>query len=72
MTDNKTNQAVNLLDVIEYISDCVMAGMARSGSVYGPEMPPELLERAFKNTVELLKAEVVVSEANTNESDASR
>jgi len=55
---------VNLLDVIEYISDCVMAGMARSGSVYDLEMPPELLERAFKNTVELLKAEVVVSDAN--------
>ena len=27
-------------------------------------MPPELLERAFKNTVELIKAEVVVSDAN--------
>lgn len=55
---------VNLLDVLEYIADCVMAGMARSGSVYDLEMPPELLERAFKNTVDLLKGEVVVSEAN--------
>lgn len=54
--------------MIEYISDCVMAGMARSGSVYDLEMPPELLERAFKNTVELLKAEVVVSDANTEPS----
>ncbi len=56
---------VNLLDVLEYISDCVMAGMARSGSVYDLTMPPELLERAFKNTVELLKKEVVVIDANT-------
>jgi len=55
---------VNLLDVLEYISDCVMAGMARSGSVYDLTMPPELLERAFKNTVELLKKEVVLLEAN--------
>lgn len=50
---------VNLLDVLEYIADCVMAGMARSGSVYDLKMSPELLERAFKNTVELLKAQVV-------------
>lgn len=53
---------VNLIDVLEYISDCVMAGMARSGSVYDLAMPPELLERAFKNTVELLKSQVVVKE----------
>jgi len=55
---------VNLLDVLEYIADCVMAGMARSGSVYDLTMPPELLERAFKNTVDLLKAQVVVSKEN--------
>jgi hypothetical protein len=53
---------VNLIDVLEYISDCVMAGMARSGSVYELQMPPELLERAFKNTVELLKEQVVVEQ----------
>jgi hypothetical protein len=53
---------VNLLDVLEYISDCVMAGMARSGSVYDLTMPPELLERAFKNTVDLLKSQVVISD----------
>lgn len=54
---------VNLLDILEYIADCVMAGMARSGSVYDLVMPPELLERAFKNTVELLKSQVVVIES---------
>lgn len=51
---------VNLIDVLDFIADCVMAGMARSGSVYALNLPPELLERAFQNTVELLKAEVVV------------
>lgn len=56
---------VNLLDVLEYISDCVMAGMARSGKMYELWMSPELLEKAFKNTVDLLKAEVVlVKESN--------
>lgn len=58
---------VNLIDVLEYISDCVMAGMARSGSVYELEMPAELLARAFKNTVDLLKAEVVVQDNDGKE-----
>ena len=51
---------VSLIDVLDFIADCVMAGMARSGSVYPLVLPPELLERAFQNTVALLKAEVVV------------
>lgn len=54
---------VNLIDVLDFIADCVMAGMARSGSVYPLNLPPELLERAFQNTVELLKSQVVVEEA---------
>lgn len=51
---------VNLIDVLDFIADCVMAGMARSGSVYALKLSPELLERAFQNTVEMLKREVVV------------
>ena len=51
---------VNLLDLLEYISDCVMAGMARSGDVYALEASDELLRRAFENTVELLKSQVKV------------
>jgi len=55
---------VNLLDVLEYISDCVMAGMARSGEVYALEMSDDLLQRAFVNTVELLKVQVSVIPTN--------
>ncbi len=51
---------VNLIDVLDFIADCVMAGMARSGSVYPLALPPELLERAFQNTITLLKQQVVV------------
>lgn len=51
---------VNLIDVLDFIADCVCAGMARSGSVYPLNLPEALLERAFQNTVELLKAQVVV------------
>ena len=50
------------MDVIEHVVDCVMAGMARSGSVYDLDLPDELLQRALKNTVELLKANVQVVE----------
>ena len=53
---------VNLMDVLEHIADCVMAGMARSGSVYELKLSDELLQRAFVNTVALLKAQVVVTE----------
>ena len=53
---------VDLIDVLEFITDCVMAGMARAGSVYELKLPPELLEKAFQNTVTKLKAEVVVKE----------
>lgn len=54
---------VNLIDVLDFIADCVMAGMARSGSVYELTLSPELLAGAFQNTVELLKAQVVVENA---------
>jgi hypothetical protein len=53
---------VNLIDVIEYICDCVMAGMARTGTVYDISSTPDLLERAFRNTVSMLKSNVEVVE----------
>jgi len=51
---------VNLIDVLEYIVDCVMAGMARSGTVTPVDIDPDVLLKAFQNTVELLKSQVVV------------
>jgi hypothetical protein len=53
---------VNLIDVLDFIADCVMAGMARSGTVYPLTLAPELLDRAFQNTVTLLKSQVQVEE----------
>lgn len=52
---------VDLLDVLEFIADCVMAGMARSGEVYPVELSSELLQKAMSNTVALLKDEIVVA-----------
>jgi len=53
---------VNLIDVLEMIVDCVMAGMGRTGTVYPLDIKPEVLMDAFMNTVELLKNEVKVEE----------
>lgn len=53
---------VNLLDVLEWIADCVMAGRARAGEIYPLEMSDALLQRALQNTVTLLNSQVVVSE----------
>ncbi len=53
---------INLIDVIDQIIDGVMAGMARSGSYRQENISPELLEKAYKNTVELLLREVSVED----------
>ena len=60
--ESRVPDDVNLLDVLELIADCVMAGMARSGEVFESNLSPEILERAFKNTFKLLIDETVVSE----------
>ena len=51
---------VNLIDVLDLIADCVMAGTARSGSVYALTITPDVLQRAFDNTVALLISNVGV------------
>lgn len=58
--DDGVPEDVNLIDVIEYIVDCVMAGMARTGSVYELKLDEKVLREAFENTVELLKNNVEV------------
>lgn len=52
---------VNLIDVLDMISDCVMAGMARAGSVYPLDISSDVLMKAFQNTVELLKSQTSVA-----------
>lgn len=47
-------QDVDLIDVLEMISDCVCAGKSRSGEIRPVEISSEILELAFKNTVKLV------------------
>ena len=65
----KTPSDVNLIDVLEYITDCVMAGMSRTGKVLELKVPDDILRSAFNNTVSLLKANVNVVETEEDASD---
>lgn len=53
---------VNLIDVLEMIADCACAGMARSGEIRDLEIDTEILNRAVKNTAEMIKNMVIVKE----------
>lgn len=59
---------VDLIDVLDFIVDCVMAGKARSGTVRPLTIAPEVLQRAFENTAKMLEANVeVVQDAPRND-----
>jgi len=60
LVDDGVPSDVNLIDVLDMVIDCVMAGMGRSGDVYPIEIKPGILMTAFNNTVELLKEQIVV------------
>lgn len=53
---------VNLIDVLEMISDCVCAGMARSGEIRDLEIDDDILKRAVQNTVKMLVDQIEVIE----------
>lgn len=59
---NRVPDDVNLIDVMEWIADNVMAGMARSGDVRVESLSPDVLTRAVQNTIELLRNEVHVTQ----------
>lgn len=53
---------INLLDVLEQIVDCAMAGLARSGEFRKEELPVELLQKAYNNTVDLMLQNIEVAD----------
>lgn len=53
---------VNLIDVLEMIADCTCAGLARSGEIRDLEIDNDILNRAVKNTAEMIKNMVTVKE----------
>lgn len=65
--NDKVPEDVNLIDVLEMICDCVSAGMARTGHVFPLTLSTETLEKAFLNTVDLIKSNIVVEKVEENE-----
>ena len=53
---------VNIIDVLEMIVDCTLAGLTRSGTVRPVEIDSEILKKAVDNTVELIKNNVELVE----------
>lgn len=53
---------VNLLDVLECVVDCVMAGKARTGNVTPINIDDQVLQKALANTVKMLADVVEVRE----------
>ena len=45
---------VNLIDVLEMVIDCTVAGLARSGEVYDITIPNDVLVKAINNTKDLI------------------
>ena len=60
--NDRCPEDVNLIDILERVADIVMAGMGRTGEVYAEELDPDILQRAYLNTIELLKSQVVIEE----------
>ena len=58
----KAPDDVNLIDVFEHLVDCVMAGTARSREIFDIDLSNELLQKAHKNTVEMLKKQIKIKE----------
>jgi len=56
--DNGVPSDVNLIDVLEMITDCVMASVGRGGKQFPIVIDEKVLRRAFDNTVVLLKNNV--------------
>lgn len=55
---------VNLIDILDQIIDGAMAGMARSGEYRQEEISDELLQNAYRNTVNLLLEHIKVVKAD--------
>jgi hypothetical protein len=64
LQEDGVREDVNLIDVIDMIVDCVMAGMGRTGEVYPLDIDIDVLRKAFDNTVDLLKSQVVVEKSS--------
>ena len=59
---NNCSDDVTLIDVIECLVDCVMAGMARNGHYREGPMDIAILQKAYLNTAKMLKSEIIIED----------
>ena len=57
---------VNLFDVLERIADITVAGMARTGKIYDDKLSVEILAKAYTNTIEFIKSNIICSKDLTD------
>ena len=57
--NDKCPDDVTLIDIIEMLVDCTMASMSRIGQPTGVIVSDEILQKAFKNTIEMLNKEII-------------
>lgn len=62
--NDRVPEDVNLIDVIEHIVDCVMAGKGRAGEFKPDALGSGILERAYQNTQKLIADAVTVKQEN--------
>lgn len=58
--NDKCPDDVTLIDVLEKIIDVTMSAMAKKGYVSEDIISDEILQKAYKNTIEMLKREIVI------------
>ena len=51
---------INLFDILECVADITMAGMGRTGRVFSEDVDPEILKKAYKNTIDLMVSNIKV------------
>lgn len=60
--NDKCPEDVNLIDVLEMVIDCSVAGLARSGEIYPIKIKNEVLQKAVENTKNLIVNNVEIIE----------
>lgn len=56
--NTRVPEDVNLIDIIEYLCDCICAGYARSGNVYHIDITNDTLRKAYENTQDMIEKAV--------------
>lgn len=62
--NNKIPEDIDLIDIMEFLCDCICAGIARSGRVEKKflELPADVLKKAYWNTIDKMKGEIKLEE----------